>query len=156
MGRCGPQQWERLRILQACERLEVPVKLWPKFKFPELPEKQKVNFRVEDRPDLPPYRPLEESISEWKNRCREHFDKFLDEQARLLDKKFQDAVKLGLYTKIAATRETTALNLRYEWTAQRMCYRTPYHRMAKAGYSADRIKQSVLQILKKAGIQERI
>jgi hypothetical protein len=159
MKRCGPEQWERLRIWQACERLEIPVKLWPKFAFPQLPIAEAVRMYIPNRPekfDLPPFHPLTESIPEWRKNCHAALDKTLDEYAEKFQAQFQRGIKGGFYTKIPQSRDTTPLNLRYEWAAQRICYRTPYKKLEKGGYSAERIKQSVLQILKKAGINEGI
>jgi hypothetical protein len=156
MKRCGPEQWERLRILQACERLEIPFKIWPKWKFPELPRGIKQEFRIPDRFDIPPFRPLEESIAEWKTRCHQILNDSLEKYAQKLNAQFQEALKRGIYTKIPQTRTTTDLDLRYEWVAQRICYRKQYKELASGGYSAERIKQSVLQILKKARLKEGI
>jgi hypothetical protein len=159
MSKCGPEQWERLWILQACERLEIPVKLWPKWAFPALPRNQSVRMFIPNRPEkfnLPPFNPLVESIAEWRQQCHAAFDKTLDEYAEKFQAQFQDAVKQGIYTKLPQTRDTTSANLRYEWAAQRLCYRTPYKKLAKAGYTVQRITQSVNQILKKAGVGEKI
>jgi hypothetical protein len=152
MDKCGPEQWERLWILQACERLEIPTKLWPKFKFPSLPQMKVLDlrFRLPDQPELPFFSPLHESVAEWKTRCHKTLDELLEKHAESLNAKFQELVKQGMYTKIPQTRTTTDLNLRYEWAAQRICYNTRYSELAKDGYSVDRIKQSVLQILKTA------
>lgn len=154
MNRCGPEQWERLRILQACERLEIPVKRWPKFQFPELPRDLAVKMFIPNRPekfDLPPFNPLVETIPEWRKKCHAAFDKTLDEYGMKFETQFQDALKLGIYTKIPQPRATTELNLRYEWAAQRICYNVPYSELAQRGYTADTIKQAVLQILRTAG-----
>jgi hypothetical protein len=154
MAQYGPEQWERLKILQTCERLEIPVKLWPTFPFPQLPYLQSVQFRIPVRADkleLPPFRPLEESIAEWKQRCHAALDMGLNEYAAKFKAQFQDAVKQGIYTKLPQTRDTTPIELRYEWAAKRICYRIPYKELAIKGYTTDRIKQSVLQILKSAG-----
>jgi hypothetical protein len=159
INKCGPEQWERMRILQACERLEIPTKLWPKVPFPQIPRQMAVRMFIPNRPDkldLPPFLPLEESISEWRRRCHVAFDKTLEEYATKFGDMFEDSLKQGLYTKLPQMRETTDVNLRYEWAAKRFCYRTPYKKLANAarGYSDERIKQSVLQILKKAGLSE--
>jgi hypothetical protein len=140
-----------LKILQTCERLEIPVKDWPKFKFPQLPREIEQNFRVPDRFDIPPFRPLEESIAEWKKRCHKVLNESLEQHAQTLNTQFQNALKLGLYTKIKQVRSTTDVDLRYEWAVRRICYNTPYRKLATGGYSADRIKQAVRQILKTAG-----
>jgi hypothetical protein len=160
MKKHGPEQWERLRILQACERLEIPVKLWPKISFPGLTARPlAVRFYVPhkpDRPDFPPFNALEETIPEWRVRCQQVVDEFLDEYAKKFETLFQDSIKRGIYTKIPQARDTTPSDLRYEWAARRICYRTPYKKLAKAGYSSERIRQSVLQILKKARLPEEI
>jgi hypothetical protein len=153
--RCGPEQWERLKILQACERLEIPTKLWPKSAFPELPLQQSVRMFIPNRPEkfnLPPFHPLIESIAEWRKNCHAALDATtLDEYAEKFQLQFQDAVRRGIYTKLPITRDTTPAELRYGWAAQRICYRIPYKELTVKGYSEERIKQSVLQILKNAG-----
>jgi len=157
MTRRGPQQWERMRILQACERLEIPTKLWPKWSAPELPRNDSIRMFVPNRPEkfnIPPFQPLLQSITEWRKEAHAAFDKTLDEYSAKFQAQFQDALTQGIYTKIPQTRDTTPLDLRYEWAAQRICYRTPYRELAKAGYTAERVKQSVLQILKTAGVKE--
>jgi hypothetical protein len=163
MKKNGPEQWERLRILQACERLEIPVKLWPKIGFPKIPQPGRPiavrmyipRHKIEGL-DFPPFNALEETIPEWRVRCHKTVDALLDEYAEKFKTQFLDALKQGIYTKIPQTRTTTDLNLRYEWVAQRICYRTPYKKLAKAGYTVERITQSVNQILKKAGLSEQI
>jgi hypothetical protein len=155
----GPEQWERLRILQACERLEIPVKLWPKISFPRLSRPAVRSYLpIKEEKlrglDFPPFSALEETIPDWKRRCHGCFDKYLQEYADKFEAQFKDAVKQGIYTKIPQTRTTTDMNLRYEWAAQKLCFNTPYRKLAKGGYSADRIKQAVLQILKKAKLNE--
>jgi hypothetical protein len=121
----GPEQWERLRILQACERLEIPVKLWPKISFPGIPNRPlAVRFYIPHklgRPDFPPFHALEESLTEWRVRCHKVVDELLDEYAMKFNAQFQEAVRQGIYTKISQTRATTDLNLRYEWAARRIC-----------------------------------
>jgi hypothetical protein len=160
MDKCGPEQWERLWILQACERLEIPAKLWPKISFPQLPHPLAVRSYLPikqeklQRLDFPPLSWLEETISDWKQRCHSCFDKYLQEYAAKFEAQFQDALKQGIYTKIPQTRDTTPFELRYEWVAQRLCYRTPYKELAKDGYTAERVKQAVLQILKDAGLKK--
>jgi hypothetical protein len=161
MKQSGPDQWERLWILQACERLEIPVKLWPKWPFPEIlsrPVSIRSYIPREKIASLefPPFNALEETLSEWKVRCHKVLDDLLEEYAKKFDAQFQDAMKRGFYIKLPQSRATTPSDLRYEWVARRICYRTPYKELATRGYSAERIKQSVLQILKKAKLKEGI
>ena len=157
MKREGPRQWERLRILQACERLEIPPKLWPKMAFPQLP-RQRLRMFIPNRPEkfnLPPFEPLVQSIAEWRKLTHAAFDKTLDEYAAKFQAQFQEALRQGIYTKIPQARDTTPADLRYEWAARRLCYRTPYKELENEGYTAERIKQSVLQTLKNAGLGKR-
>jgi hypothetical protein len=159
MRQYGPEQWERLWILQACERLEIPVKLWPKIS-PQLPHWPAVRSYLPIKEeklrklDFPPFSWLEETIPDWKQRCHSCFDKYLQEYAAKFEAQFQEALRLGIYTKIPQARDTTPSNLRYEWAAQRLCYRTPYKELARGGYTAERVKQAVLQILKDAGLKK--
>ncbi|HTX40580.1 MAG TPA: hypothetical protein VMD25_02035 [Acidobacteriaceae bacterium] len=149
--RFGPKQWERLKILQTCERLKIPLELWPNFPFPQMPMIRPIQFSDSsegNKLQLPVFRPLEESIAEWKRRCHSALDETLDKRARILEAQFQAAVQDGLYRKVPQQRGTTPADLRYEWVAKRICYRMPYKELASGGYSAERIKQSVLQILK--------
>jgi hypothetical protein len=159
----GPEQWGRLRILQACERLEIPVKQWPKISFPGLPNRpigvrSYIPRHKIEQLDFPPFQPLEETLAEWRGRCHETLDVLLAEYSKKFEVIFQYMVKQGIHTKIPQTRSTTDINLRYEWAAQRLCYRTPYKKLADSakGYSVERVKQSVNQILKKAGLNEGI
>lgn len=158
----GPEQWERLRILQACERLDIPVKLWPTFPFPQIPDRSlSLKYLLPIKPekmDFPPFVATQESIAEWRNRCHEAFDKYLDEYAAKFESMFRERVASGEYKKIPSARDTTPLNIRYEWAAKRICYHTPYRELADAekGYSEERVRQSVNQILRKASLSERI
>jgi hypothetical protein len=161
MNKCGPKQWERLRIWQACERLKIPTQVWPKWRLAELVHRpistrSYIPRRKIEQLDFPPFGALEETITEWKTRCHKALDDLLREYAEKFEAQFQDAMKHGSYTKIPQSRDTTPSDLRYEWVAQRICYRTPYKKLEKSGYSAERIKQSVLQTLKKAGWKEGI
>jgi hypothetical protein len=160
MKRHGPEQWERFRIVQACERLGIPRQLWPNRAFPQPPRQSpRTRMWIPNRPekfDLPPFEPLIETIAEWRKRSHDAFDKTLDEYAGKFQMLFQRDLAEGKYKRIPSTRDTTPLNLRYEWAAQRICYNTPYKKLADAekGYSEDRIKQSVRRILEKAGLNE--
>jgi hypothetical protein len=155
--RLGPEQWERMRILQACERLEIPHELWPKIAFPMVQSHPAVHYRIPraqlEQFNIPPFLALEETISEWKRRCHICFDKYLQEYADKFESQFQNALRLRIYTKIPQTRDTTPFELRYEWAAKKWCYKMRYKELAKDGYTTDRIKQAVLQILKDAGLK---
>lgn len=155
----GPQQWERFRIVQACDRLGIPRQLWPKCPLPYSPHERVrkwIIVRPEKFKDLPPWEPLTETIAEWRKQSRVAFEKILDEYAEKFQMEFQRDLAEGKFKKVPSTRNTTPLNLRYEWAAQRHCYRTPYKKLAdpEKGYSEERVRRAVLQILKKAGLNE--
>jgi hypothetical protein len=157
-NQCGPQQWERLRILQACERLGIPRERWPHCAFPQAP-RYSIRTWIPNRPEkfnLPPFQPLIETIAEWRKKCHAAFDKTLDEYGEKFLATFRRELAEGKYKKIQPTRNTTPSNLRYEWAARRCCYNIPYKELAdpEKGFSEDRVKQAVLQIFKKAGLNE--
>jgi len=150
MDKCGPKQWARLRILQACERLEIPVKLWPKIPFPNIPRPYYHMYRL---PDAPPFHPLYESESEW----RERVDAFVNSQLVFFRNKLRADLESGFLTPIKQTRDTTPLEVRYNWVAKRICYRTPFPELAKAegkGYTMERIKRAVNLIITEAGLRQ--
>jgi hypothetical protein len=153
MGRVGPQQWARLRLLHACERLKIPNTLWPRWPL-ELPRRQEHVFPFKKQLDLPPFRPLEETIPEWKARCQLVFETFFHERAHAAKEWLNAEVESGRLKKIPPTRNTTALDLRYDWAAKRMCLNVPYKSLATDGYSIDRIKQAVLKIVRETGLGE--
>lgn len=154
----GPKQWARLRILQACERLDIPAKLWPKFPFPEPPRPQQHHYRVIEQLSLPSFFPLYESEAEWKNRVESVVDAFMEKELDRFRAILQRELKDKTLTPIKQTRETTPLELRYEWTAKRICYRTPYRELAKEesdkGYTEQRIKEAVNTIIREAGLRQ--
>ena len=150
----GPRQWARLRLLQACERLKIPNVQWPKFEAPELPRPQDYRYMVSSSPSLPAYLPLEETEAEWKARVHLSVNVFIgNELARFRDR-LQTDVKSKYLTRIKKTRSTTPLDLRYEWAAKRLCYRMTFPELAREdaakGYTEERIKQAVYEILKEA------
>ena len=154
MERCGPKQWARLRILQACERLEVPVKLWPKFPFPVLPRPYNHFYRASGPAPLPHFYPLHESEAEWRARVQSDLDKFVEKELEGFRRQLGRDLKRGFLTPIKQTRDTTPLELRYEWAAKRLCYRTLYAKLAKEesakGYTETRIRQAVAKIITEA------
>lgn len=153
----GPKQWARIRLLHACDRLDIPAKLWPKFPL-HYPRLNYVLRHIQNDLELPPFMPLQESLAEWRGRCQKAFDKFFEEEATPVDAKFQDEVQSGKFTKIVSTRDTTPLELRYEWAAKRICYRTPFPELAKEeaakGYTEHRIKQAVKRIITETGLRQ--
>jgi hypothetical protein len=143
-----------MRILQACERLEIPGKLWPKFTFPDVRQfahhRSYIPRHKIQELDFPPFNALEETIAEWKLRCHKILDGLLAEYAEKFEAIFQDALKQGLYTKIPQhailRRPISAMS---GWHRE-FATRIPYRKLAKDGYTAERVKQSVLQILRTA------
>jgi len=149
MDRWGPREWARLRILQACERLEIPSKLWPNIPFPALPRPYQYEYRLSD---APAFNPLYESESEWRSRL----DAFVDSQLAEFRKKLRADLDSGFLKPIKQTRTTTPLELRYEWAAKRLCLRTPYRDLADETVGQEKvcdedvIKKAVASILKEA------
>jgi hypothetical protein len=154
MERCGPKQWARLRILQACERLEIPVKLWPKFPFPVMPRRYNHFYRASGTAPLPDFFPLHESEAEWKVKAQSFLGELVEKELAGFRRKLESDLKTGFLTPIKQMRDTTPLELRYDWTAKRLCYRTPYAQLAKEeaakGYTEARIKQTVGKIITEA------
>jgi len=153
----GPKQWARLRILQACDRLGIPRQVWPKFRFPELPRTNIAVRHVQPDFELPPFLPLQETPAEWKSRCQKAFDQFFETEADPIVAEFQQQVKSGMYTKIISKRDTTPLDLRYEWTAKRLCYRLRFSEIVKEspkGYTEHRIREAVNAIIREAGLRQ--
>ncbi|HUA21732.1 MAG TPA: hypothetical protein VMB25_23465 [Bryobacteraceae bacterium] len=153
----GPKQWARLRILQACERLDIPQKLRPKFPFPELPRPQYHHYLVSGPLSLPSYFPLYESEGEWKAKAQRFFDEFVERELERFKGKLKYELEQKTLTPIRQTRETTPLGVRYEWAAKRICYRMPYRELAEQeaangskGHSEERIRQAVAKIIREA------
>ena len=63
-------------------------------------------------------------------------------------------MKHNRLTPIPQARDTTPMDLRYEWAAKRACYNTPYKQLVEGGYSEDRIKKTVASIFRDAGIEK--
>jgi hypothetical protein len=152
----GPRHWAQLRLLQACERLRIPSEFWPRFPDLALPRKYSNGYITSERYALPCFEVLYESEAEWKQRARDGFEKFLEQEA----KGFRASLRLDLdssrLTSIKPSRDTTPLDLRYEWAARRYCLRIPYKSMALKGYTETRIRQSVSRVLREAGLRENV
>jgi hypothetical protein len=101
---------------------------------------------------IPAFFPLYESEAEWKARVQLFVDRFVDQELDRFRQKLQSFVDQKFLTQIKQPRDTTPMELRYEWAAKRLCLRVPYRELASAGYSEDRIKRSVLRILKEAAL----
>jgi hypothetical protein len=116
----GPKQWARVRFLQACERVNIPSTLWPKFQDLSLPrDEYSQEFGTVEPFYLPSFHALYETEAEWRNRSRDLFEQFLDAQAANFRGMLQSYLNSGMLTKIKPVRGTAPLELRYEWAARR-------------------------------------
>jgi hypothetical protein len=154
----GPKQWARLRFLQACERLNIPSDRWPKFTRFELPREQEFRYITNDQFVLPPFQPLYESETEWQQRAQRLFEKFIGMHAARFRAWFKEELDKGTVTKVKPVRDTTPLDLRYEWAAKRICYNTPFRELAQQeaakGYTEHRIRQAVKRIITETGLRQ--
>jgi len=156
MEKCGPREWARLRLLQACERLKIPGELWPVFPFPILPRPYNRFYPASECLSLPHFYPLYESEAEWKIRVQSSLDKFIKKEVKDFRRKLESDLRSGFLTPIKQPRDTTPLDLRYDWAAKRFCYRTSFPELVKEeaakgkSYTEARIKQAVAKIFREA------
>ena len=156
MEKEGPRHWAQLRLLQACERLNIPKELWPQFPRLMLPYEYGGGYTTADTFALPSFEYLYESEAEWKQRARDEFETFLEQCAAQYRASLRGEVETGRLTPIKPSRETTPLDLRYEWAARRHCLRVPYKSMAEKGYTEARIRQAVMKILRETGLRKDV
>jgi len=154
MERAGPKQWARLRIWQACERLEIPTRLWPDFAFPQIPRGYLHPYHVGERLAVPSFLPLYQSEKDWKAAVQTVVEEFISKQLDGFRQRLRDDLARGFLVPVKQTRETTPLDLRYNWAAKRLCYGASYRKLASEQklYTEERVKQIVLGILKQAGL----
>ena len=158
MERCGPKQWAHLRLLQAFERLNIPSERWPKFPFPVLPRPYYHFYRASDCLSLPHFYPLYESEAEWKTRVQSDLEKFVENELEGFRRQLERDLKTGFLTPIKQPRD--AIELRYEWAAERLCYHTPYRELAKRYFprgekgAEDRIRQAATKVIREAGLRQ--
>lgn len=151
----GTRDWSRVRFLQACDRLKIPYDLWPRFQHLKLPAKG-VRAYIRAHPfALPPFDVLRDSDAEWRARAEDLFRQYCEKFLATVSKKLDNDVSAGNLVKIEKPRDTTPLELRYEWAARRYCLREPFKEISTAGYSPDRVKQTVYSIYKVAGLPDR-
>ena len=106
---------------------------------------------------LPHFFPLHESEAEWKSKVQSCLDEFVEKELAGFRQQLERDLKNGLLTPVKQTRDTTPIDLRYDWTAKRLCYRTPFPEIAKAegkGYTMERIKRAVNLIIREAGLRQ--
>jgi hypothetical protein len=156
MDKQGPKQWARFRLLQACERLKISSELWPRFKDLDIPRQQYSHTQqIAQSFSVPAFHRLYESESEWRERAHGELDLFLDKFAHEFDVWFKQQIDDGHVSKIKPTRDTSPLELRYEWAAQRYCLGKQFKEMASATYSPERIRKAVRAIFKEADLRDR-
>ena len=68
-------------------------------------------------------------------------------------------LETGFLTPIKQTRETTPIEVRYEWVAKRICLRISYNDLARQkyqgnSYTEDSIKKSVNRVITEAGLRQ--
>jgi len=157
MDKEGPKEWAKLRLLQACERLNIPEKLWPTFQGGlRLPAHYGFEYLTKDTLPISAFHPLYESEAEWRQRARDELEKILESNALVFRVWFKREMAEGRLTRIRPTRDTTPVELRYEWAARRHCLRIPYKELASDKYAEARIKRAVLQILRDTGLKKVI
>jgi hypothetical protein len=150
----GPRHWAQLRMLQACERLNIPEHLWPSFKDMRLPHKYGHSVLTKETLPLPRFELLYESEADWRARAHKALDALLDKAAVLPRESLKQQIDSRALTKIPAVRDTSPLELRYEWAAQRYCLKVPFKRLSTEQYSEDRIKKAVYVILDELGLRK--
>jgi hypothetical protein len=133
-------------------------KCMPKIDFPKLPRKFEYAYRVSSPAEIPSFFPLYESEAEWRHNVHLKIDEYLDQQLHRFRQQLSSDLKEGRIRAIKQNRDTTPLNLRYEWAARRVCYRTPFAELAKPeaskGYTVDRIKRAVARIISEADLRQ--
>jgi len=128
--------------------------LWPKFPFPDIPREYIHPYAVKERLTVPSFFPLYQSESDWKAAVQAFVEEFISKQIDGFRQRLQGDLDRGFLVPVRQTRETTPFGLRYEWAAKRLCYLTPYRKLASEHklYTEERVKQIVLGILKQAGL----
>lgn len=152
MEKEGPREWAKVRLLQACERLKIPLDLWPKFQSLREPPEYETTYQTHAKFELPLYNPTYQTEEQWVNICRQEFEKFLERWASVFREQVKRSLDSGGHTLIKQPRNTTPLELRYEWAARRHCLRHGWKEMATDRHSAAKIRQAALPILKELGL----
>jgi hypothetical protein len=156
MNESGPKMWARIRLLQACERLQIPVDLWPHVPSLQIPHEYNSVFETEETFTLPGFSTHYETEAEWRQKSRDEFEIFLDRIALLYRRWLKESVDRDILVPIPRTRDTTPLNVRYEWAALHLCYRRTYKELAATSnpaVSESTVKKAVYRILVQAELK---
>lgn len=142
----------RLRLLQACERLQIDVELWSRIELHALPDHGSTVMKGWTL-TLPDFDVMYQSEAEWKrvaqNVFTEECEKFLRRCRDLID----ESVSSGGLVPVRRKRDggkNAPLNLRYEWAASRYLLNKAYKEIGSGKYNEGQVKQAVLEILREA------
>jgi hypothetical protein len=152
----GPKHWARIRLLQACHRLQIDKDKWPEFQgHITTPGRYEQSYRWHRSYDLPEFRALYESVAEWKLRAQAEFDEHCYRFTTWVESQIEIRVRKGDLRKVPQPRGSVPLELRYEWTARRCCLQEQYKAMASDEHNAEKIRKTVNEILKLVEIKQR-
>lgn len=141
----GTRDWSRVRFLQTCARLRIPLERWPDFGKLALPATVKV--AKPPPPFKPPsFDPLRGGAETWRRKANEAFRQyctgFLDEISRDITGWLKD----GFLIRIPQPKGRAPQSLRFEWAAKRFCLEQRYKEMATSEYNDALIRQAVRRI----------
>jgi hypothetical protein len=153
----GPEEVEKLYLIQACERLQIPPERWPRFG-------STINLQFEDKfvVNTEPFRPplfdtLRDSRAEWQAAA----DKGWRDYCKTYLQKCQIATKvnirifdLQLLRRPRHSGRNAPLKLRYEWAAWHYCLGESWACIQKKyrSYSQDKIRKHSREILQRVGL----
>lgn len=153
----GPKQWARIRLLQACDRLQIDKDKWPEFEgHITTPHAYEQSYKWPKSYTLPKFHALYESPAEWKARAQTDFDEQCYRFTQWVESQIEIAVRSGDLRKVPMPRNgSISLDQRYEWAARRYCLREQYKAMSTDEHNAEKIRKIVTEILKLADIRQR-
>jgi hypothetical protein len=141
--------------MQACERLEIPQALWPKFAGLHLPHEYQEKYTTEESFPMTVFNVLYETENEWRQRARVDFETYMDGWAAVFRRSLQSQLDSGALVPIKQLRGDTPLELRYEWAAKRHCRKLSFKEMSSEVHSPEKIRKTVGPILKELGLKKR-
>jgi hypothetical protein len=101
---------------------------------------------------VPPFDILQDSAAEWRARAEDLFRQYCEDFLATVSEKLDGDVSAGILVKIEKPRDTTPLDLRYEWASRRYCLRESFKEISTPEYGSDRVKHAVYGIYKLAGL----